>query len=183
MQWFNIFSDDWKPHLVPASFADALVDEMHERGFEGEIVRHSIVRCSLDQGGMCFAERPWEEFQFAGLDFAVPSEHVAHFHDRLAELPPRQFECRARGSSSRTYYKLHSYWNCVVLSPALRRQLLRSLQRRIDRAEARATAFYRDKRPLNEVLAEANERATGQKMPPELLGVDRHARFRKKARA
>lgn len=183
MQWFSIFSDNWKPHAVPVNFADALVDEMHERGFEGEIVRRPITSCALDQGGMCFADRPLEEFQFAGLDFAVPSEHVLHFHDRLAELLPRQFECRARGGSSRAYYKLHSYWNCVVLSPALRRQLLRSLRRRIDRAEARATAFYMNRRPLNEVLAEANERATGQRVPPELLGADRHVRFRKKARA
>ena len=176
MEWFSISSNDWKTHAVPATFADALVAEMHERGFEGEIARHSINRCGLDRGGMCFADRPWERFQFAGIDFSVPSEHVAHFHARLIELTPRQF-------GSRIYYKLHCYWNCIVLTPALRRQLLRSLQRRIDRAEARATAFYRDKRPLNEVLAEANARSTGQKLPPEALGVDRHARFRKKARA
>lgn len=176
MEWFAIGSDDWKLHATPAIFADALVVEMHERGFKGEIDKRPLVRYSLDQGGMCYVDRPWEQFQFAGLSFSVPSEHVQHFYRVLGGLPPRKF-------GARIYYKLHCYWNCLVLTSVLRRQLLRSLYRRIGRAEARATVFYKAKRPLNEVLVEANEKATGQKLPIELAGPDRHARFRKNVKA
>lgn len=176
MDWVVISSDDWKSHATPVIFVDALIAEMHERGFKGEIDRRLLVEYGLDRGGMCFVNRPLETFLFNGLVFTIPSEHVDYFYNALTELTPRKF-------GSRTYYKLHCYYSCIVLTPTLRRQLLRSLRRRVDRAEAVATAFYRSKRPLNELLAEANEKATGEKCPPEICGVDRHARFRKKAQA
>ena len=175
MDWNIIYSANWKPHAVSVSFADALVAEMHERGFEGEIVRQPLTKYGLDRGGMCRADRPVERFAFTGLDFGVTSEYVAHFHRQLDGLSPRKF-------GARTYYKLHCHWSCLVLTPALRQQLLRALWCRIDGAEARATVFYADKKPLNEVLVEAVERATGVELPLGAVGTDRHARFRKTAR-
>lgn len=176
MDWVVISSNNWKPHAVPADLADALEAEMHKRASKGEIVRRLITSYSLDCGGMCYTARPWEEFSFCGLHFSVPSEYVAHFYEQIHALTPRQF-------GSRSYYKLHSFYSCIVLTLVLRRQLLRALQRRIDKAEARATAFYRDKKPNNVVLAEIAEKVSGVKVPPEALGPDRQARFRQKARA
>lgn len=141
--WQIISSDNWKPHVVPAVFVDALLSEMRERGSEGEIVQRPIEKCGIDRGGMCYANRPAEKFTFCGLDFGVPCEHVEHFYRRLLlETPPRAF-------GERTYYKLHSHWNCILLTPRQRRQLLASLAMRIERAKAKADAFYADKAVLH----------------------------------
>ncbi len=176
MDWVVISSDDWKPHATPDVFADALVAEMHARGVKGEISRRPISTYGLDRGGMCYVRRPLEEFSFGGLQLKVPSEYVSHFYDRLAELSPRKF-------GQQTYYKLHCSWSCIVLTPVLRRRLLRALRCRIDKAEAKATAFYAGKKSLNSVLAEVAAQVMGEEIAPEMLGQDPHARFRKKARA
>jgi len=129
---------DWKAHAAPTELVDLLVADMRERGCTGEIIQRPTAKYGLDRGGMCYADRPVERVALRGLDLGVPSEHVAHFHRRLVELEPRRF-------GERTYYKLHSHWNCFVLTPGLRRQLIRSLERRLTQAANRADIFYAEK--------------------------------------
>lgn len=170
--WFAVRSDDWKLHAVSEGLVDDLVAEMRARGSLGETTRHPIETYGLDREGMCDVRRPVETFAFYGLDFEVPSEHVAHFRRQLLELPRRKF------ASGAPYFKLHCWWNCVVLTPAQRRSLLRALRAKLDGAEARAADFYRDRRPANEVLAAAAKAVIGVELPADVFGPDRQARFR-----
>lgn len=135
--WFSISADDWKHHAVPAVFVEALIAEMHERGFKGELVRKPIEKWGIDRGGMCYQDRPWEHFQVDGLRLGMASEHVGYFRAKLREMAPRTF-------GERTYYKLHSHWNCVVLTAAQRQGLLAALGKREARASERADAFDRE---------------------------------------
>lgn len=43
------------------------------------------------------------------------------------------------------YYKLHSHWNCVVLTSDMRRRLLVAMRKREPEAKKRADAFYAEK--------------------------------------
>lgn len=137
--WFSVSADDWKYHAVPSVFVDALVAEMHERGFKGKIVRKPVRGWGIDRGGMCYSDRPCEDFQIDGLRLGMPSEHVGHFRARLRELTPRTF-------GERTYYKLHCHWNCTVLTASQRQRLLAALGKREASATAKADAFYAAKR-------------------------------------
>ena len=92
----------------------------------------------VDKVGVMHCDRPVERVALRGLDLEVPSEHVGHFLERLEALELRRF---AGGGPA--YYKLHTWLCCLVLSLADWQQLLRSLRRRLDAAEARAAAFYR----------------------------------------
>lgn len=175
MTWECITNDEWKTHIVPSVLADLLVEEMKQRGVKGDVKRRVVPAAGVDCGGMCHRDRPIEEFRFAGLKFSVASEFVQHFADELQSLEERHF-------GKRPYFKLHSHWNAVVLTPAQRKTLLALLLARVDKAEARATAFYRDIKPSNVVLAEAANRHGGN-LKPEELGPDRQARFRRKARS
>jgi len=133
--WLCISSDNWKYHAVPAIFLDAFLAEMVARGSKGETVRKPIRSWGIDRGGMCYSNRPCEDFRLDGLCLGIPSEHVGYFRDRLRELAPRSF-------GERTYYKLHCYWNCTVLTASQRQRLLAALGKREASATAKADAFY-----------------------------------------
>lgn len=174
--WVMVRSDDWKSHAVLENFAIVIINDMDRRGHKGEVQRVPIESFGMDYGGMCNSERPIESFRFFGLKFSVPCEHVESFYKLLLQVKPRV-------EGGRTYYKFHCYWNCIVLRPFQRRQLLRSLKSKIDKAEAKAAFFYKNQIPLNEVLAAANTAATGINISPEEVGVDKHKRFRNRAGA
>ena len=139
----------WKPHVVPASLADLLVADLRARGCDGDIAQRSTTRAALDSGGMCYASRPVEEFTLRGLTVAVPSEDVPAFCEAVAKARPRTF-------GALPYHKVHSRWSCLVLTPEMWRQLLRSLERRAPAARARSDAFYA------KVLPGAGSKETGR---------------------
>lgn len=133
--WFAVSSDNWKTHIVPATLLPGLLAEMEARGSKGEIVQRPIKEAGIDRGGMCYAGRPCEDFRVAGLLLGMACERVGYFAARLEELEPRRF-------GRRTYYKLHAHWNCVILTPAMRRRLLLQMTVREPAAKQKADAFY-----------------------------------------
>lgn len=135
--WVAVDGGQVKTHLCPSALLADLLADLRDRG-AGELEPEPIESFGIDRGGFCFASRPVEKFDAGGTALSVPSEHVGHYLERLEGLEPRSF------ASGRSYYKLHCFWNCVVLEPATRELLLAQMRARAAEAEARADAFYRD---------------------------------------
>jgi len=171
----------WKPHVLPAKWRHLLVSDLRRRdpgpAVSGklEIAAKPTTEIFLDLRDPCYADAPDETVDCYGLSVSMPSEFVATFAQDLERAPLRHFQV-GRGRVS--YYKLHSGYGCLVLSEGQRNDLLIKLQNLTSNAEERARAFYESKKPINQVLAEANQVATGAACRPEDVGIDPHKRYR-----
>jgi hypothetical protein len=145
-KWFLVKAERWKYTAVTSGYKAALLAEMKLR--EKELGRpdgpldlkvEEVHSWHLDAGGWMIESRPVEEFKISGMIFSVPCEHVHIFASQLRKLEPRYFGKGSRGSE---YYKLHSKWNCIVLTPTIKERLQAELEAREDDADKRATEFF-----------------------------------------
>lgn len=132
---FMEFTDNTKPHAVPLALAAQLAADLAARGGAVESER-SIERFGMDRRGMAIQGRPGADFHLDGLEIGFAADCVGHFLARLREAPRRTF---ADGSA---YVKLHSGWNCLVLTPAQRDQLVGLMEAALPGAIEAAAAFY-----------------------------------------
>lgn len=138
--WFYDFHSS-KPHVVADPLKVHLANEMiNERKHPlrerapGKPNPEEISVASLDFGGGCYAKRPWEEFELDGLKVHIPSEHLAAFCKQIQELPQRMF-------GNVPYFKLHGYWQCIVVLPEQHQELLDEMFERLPIAKKRDEEF------------------------------------------
>lgn len=139
--WFYDFHSS-KPHVVAHPLRDYLANEMiHERNHPlrerppGKSNPEEWYKAALDLGGGCYHNRPWEDFEIDALTVSVPSEYLNYFYKAIRELPRRMFGVHP-------YFKLHSYWECIVVLPEQREELLDEMFARLSLAKQRSDAFY-----------------------------------------
>lgn len=133
-----------KTHIMAPAHVNVIVADLLDRGHAVE--SHKTVKeAGVDYGGMMIAGRPWEEFRLrGGFILGMPSAHVKDFAERAARAEVRcsRGDQHAPGRCRGVHYvKLHSYWNCVVLTPAQRDQFVAAAARRLPAADARYEAF------------------------------------------
>lgn len=183
LNWRWLVIDGWKSHAVPEYLEGALVADLHARHPDEEpakVESSPINSMGIDQPGMVAMDRPWMTFKIDGLDIEIPCEDVASFILQLDALKPREFVHGNLGAfKGLTYYKLHGFCKCIVLTPDLKVMLTEALQADVAEAEAQATAFWADKKLPSEVLREANAEALN--VPVEEIpdcGAHKQDRFR-----
>jgi hypothetical protein len=163
--WKWLLIDGWMSHAVPAYLVQTLVDDLAGRpeseGKVPEVVAEDITRFSIDRPGMAAMGRPWMDFYIDGLHISTPCEDVVTFIGKLKKRPMRTWDKGTTRYVGANYYKLHGFNRCIVLTPDLRFDLIEALEAKIENAEAQATAFYADRKPLGQVLQEANAIAHG----------------------
>lgn len=181
--WKWITSPNWKSHGVPVYLVQALLDDLRARqegDGEVEYTEKDTVHCAIDQPGMVCMDRPWMTFQVDGLTIEIPCEDVLSFYTQLKNLPAREFTHGKSMGVGMTYYKLHAFHKCLVLTPDVRQELLDQLGERAMEAEVQATAFYADRKLPSEVLREAAAAATDTPLDEiPNLGANRQDRFKK----
>lgn len=180
--WQRICFDKAKMHVVCKALAAEVIKDLAARDVSlqdmnakaeaiyGPNVK-TITECVIDLPGMVHCGRPLESFAFLGLALEIPSEDVTDFAAALDSSAERIFL-----GSGRSYFKLHSTFACLVLTPSQRRVLLGLLRARALFAEVRATEFWAGRKTPGEVLKEACGAA-----PEEDLGghkVDRFAKLK-----
>ena len=136
--WVSLSFKDAKHHVAPLSMAMAVNDDLVARDSKPAIISTTIT-VVLDQGGMCYADRPYYSVFLDGLEVKTPAEHVGFFLSRLKRLDIRQFP------DGRRYVKLHGYYGCLVLTPGQSVKLVALWSRIESKADARADEFYRKK--------------------------------------
>jgi hypothetical protein len=179
--WVRVCFENAKTHLVCKGLMKALIVDMAKRDctlmnfatnygkdYESEEWSNPrvVTEWGIDMPGMINAKRPNELFNFCGLKFEVPSEDVASFILALEKLPPRSF-------GKQTYYKLHGFMQCVVLTKTQYNEMLRLLRGRVQIAERRATEFWAEREAPSEML----KRAQGLVDSPIDLGGHKNDRF------
>jgi hypothetical protein len=154
-KWIQVNFDDYqtKGHVVPASYYRPLIQDLSPRANTA----HKIKPCPMmfmDFPGPCKVDRPVEDFRLYGLAFQCPSEDVAGFQLKLADLPLRNFE-------GRPYYKLHGAYFCLVLRPLHKVDLELQMSKRLVIATRRARAFYAEHDTPGTVLRKVAARREG----------------------
>jgi hypothetical protein len=158
------------PHMVPDELLDVIVKDLESRGCPLSEKREGMY-LYLDQPGMMCTTRPNEELELRELDLEVPSEDFSAFLGDLSELKLRE------GG----YYKLHGFHRCIVLTPALKKELLRLMAERFPTAEARAMEFYAGRKLPSEVLRDIAAKQTGKPVEEiPNLGGNKLDRFKAK---
>ena len=133
--WRFMEFNDAKPHAVPAALAAQLVADLAARG---SVVQSEqpIERFGMDRRGMAIQGRPFVDFLLDGIEIHFAADCVGHFLRELAAAPQRTF------ADGTLYVKLHSGWNCLVLAPAQREQLVGLMKTALPFANGAAEAFY-----------------------------------------
>lgn len=185
MSWKWLIIPGWKSHAVPVYMEHAVVEDLQRRtpeevGSDEPLTVESkyTTSCFIDEPGMVAMDRPTTVFVIDGLSITIPCEDVATMAAKLERAKPRTFETGglAEGLS---YYKLHGFCKCIVLTPDQRYLLLEQLHARVAECELQASAFYATRKTPGEALREANASALGipvEDVPD--IGGHKHDRFR-----
>jgi hypothetical protein len=168
MLWNRLKYKNGITNVVSDELCTVVREDMEQRTppglLESTEVEHEIC---LEQGGPCSTKRPFEEFLFHSLTIWVPSEDLATLVPRWENTPLQ-----------RTFYRFTAWpWQCLVVDPEQRLDLLKIFNARVDLAERRAAEFWADHRSPQEVLRAYNE-SRGAVIP---YGLDKIARFRAKS--
>jgi hypothetical protein len=133
--------DNFLTHTVSADLEAQLLREM---GSRGAVLRPSrpelenpraVTDYCIDFGGGAYVHRPMEEFTWAGLEMAIPSDQVAGAIRVINGLPLRRF------ADGRPYLKLKHWHFALVMTPTQHVELCARLAGIADAAERRAEAF------------------------------------------
>lgn len=157
-------------HLCCIGLEHDIINDMVARGCKLEKSK-STKTFNIDMPGMICIDRPWETFMFRGLTLKIPSEDILMFMVNLEALQVRQL-------NNKSYYKLHGFLRCLVLTATQRDGLLRLLKLRCATAEQKAAEFWATRKTPSEVLREMAAKTTGQpleKIPN--LGGNKNDRF------
>lgn len=191
LPWKWLIIPGWLSHGVPVYLVQSLLDDLRARqkdpSAELEYTETDTVSCAIDYPGMICVDRPWSTFKIDGLTIEIPCEDVASFYSQLKDLPPREFKEGKGMGVGMTYFKLKGFCKCLVLTPDIRVELLEALAAGMSEAEAKATAFWADRKAPSDILREAAAASSGLPLEkiPDLGGhkVDRFAKPVKKGDA
>ena len=127
MSWSIIRFAIAKGHFVSEALRTPVLEEGVERKF-GFVSEKPLEEGGMDLPGMVFTDRGWEDIDLpGGLKFSFPYSDFAIFFHTLQELHPRKFK------SGETYYKLHGWLTCLVLTPGERDFLLEYMKTNLAR--------------------------------------------------
>jgi hypothetical protein len=185
--WKWLIIDGWKSHGIPAYLQQTLLDDLSEREEQKghgdlEFEAKDTTTCGIDMPGMVAMNRPWMTFQIDGLSIDIPCEDVLEFIEQLKAAPMRTWTKGTTEYVGSSYYKLHGFHKCIVLTPDLRAELLTQLESNLEEAEAQSKAFWADRKLPSQVLQEANAKAHGLEIDAYKnvdFGGHKHDRFQK----
>lgn len=135
-RWSRLRYVNGMHHVVSDDLLPAIQEAMTRATPPGELEDVRIVdSVRLELGGPWHMGRPLEEFVFHDLVILIPSEDFQLLLDSW-QTAPRMI------SLGQAFYRLTSWeWQCLVVGPAQREELLVLLDAGADQAERRAAAF------------------------------------------
>lgn len=106
----------------------------------------------LDPGGMLHTQEPWMDFNIHGLTVSVRSSTVNDYARVITKYRVRYF-------GDVPYFKIHSAYSCLVLTPRQMAKFSQDLNDAIIEADRQSMEFWYGKKTMNQVLQEANGRS------------------------
>lgn len=155
MSWICfVYAHSLKTHVLPSQLAEIHQEYLDDGHMLHEVAGSKVTTtCYLDLGGPIYAQRPIEIFFVDGLELCLASAELPLFMETWPTLPKRK--TRSRSSD---YYKLHGARVALVLAPMAYQRLMADIAARMPEAKLRADAFSAKLRPIDEVIAEYNNR-------------------------
>jgi hypothetical protein len=169
MRWNRLRYENGMNHIVSDDLLLAVRETMDHAAPPGMLEGATVIdTVCLEQGGPCAVNRPYEEVVFHGLTIRVPSEDLQPLLATWQDAP-------LVTSLDQGFHRFTSWpWQCLVVAPEQRTDLLDLLDARADQAERRAAAFWANRESPQEILRKHNE-SRGMVAP---YGPDKIARFR-----
>jgi hypothetical protein len=169
MRWNRLRYENGMSHVVSDDLLLVIRDDMDRATPPGMLERAMIVDAiCLELGGPCDTRRPYEEVAFYDLAIRIPSED-------LQPLLVKWRDASMATSLGQDFYRLTSWpWQCLVVTPWQRAELLAIFNGCAAQAERRAEEFWTDRKSPQEILRAHNE-SRGLFIT---YGSDKIARFR-----
>lgn len=140
--WLVLVADGWKHHYVPSELIEDISEDARRRFHEVQDV-HNSDYAWMDLPGMIMVDRSIQDLDLdGGLRVSIPSEHFGYFAGAIMSAEPRIGHI-----TGKTYYKVHGWLHCTVLTQAQRDQLgeliLARFKKVVEIAKAEAEEFDR----------------------------------------
>jgi hypothetical protein len=135
--WSFLNFEHAKIHVVPNFLLADVIADLEARN-------HPLIKSKLaksvfiDLPGMISFERPVETIKLDLLNINIPSEDVEYFAFNLKDLKQRVF------SSKKTYFKLHGFLICIVLSDEQKELFQASLEQIRQQSNLRAEQHFEE---------------------------------------
>jgi len=112
-----------KTHVVHTDLMHPLIHELDKiRGYRLKRTR-ICDEMWMDHGGACIVTAPKVTIDDLGFKWETWCDEVGEFHNRLSRMPERAFK------GGLTYFKMHSRYSALVLTPMQRDIMLEALKR------------------------------------------------------
>lgn len=150
--WAFVYVSGFKGHFVPVSLVPDIIADMQSRTDEregaGELIKlKGVVDGGCDRPGMVMTDRPWETIKIDTFSLEFPTQDFEYFVEKLYSAPER------KAPSGASYYKIHGWRHCVVLTPEMRDLVLEAMEEMLpevqDRAAEADKEFSRRLREIN----------------------------------
>lgn len=121
MTWRWLVFDEAKSHAVPLTLRNTIVADLKGRScrLKTEVALPDL---SLDYGGAIITTAPREKVQLDGLRVSIWCDEVGLMAADMRRLEPRHVVGRIN-----PYFKFHGAYNCLVLTPQLREEMISKL--------------------------------------------------------
>lgn len=132
--WSLVHFKNAKLHVAPKQLLDDLKVDMTKRDLPTSDLYpdEDISKCMMDCPGMIMIDRGYQEFKIDTLLLSIPNTDVGLFFEEIKNSPVRMFE------SGKSYYKLHAWRLCLVLTPEQKELVQRQMEDIIDTANKAA---------------------------------------------
>lgn len=152
MRWNRLRYENGMHHVVSDDLLLAIRGAMDQATPPGVLEEVVVVdTIGLEQGGPCALGRPYEEVAFYDLTIRIPSEDLQSLLATWREAP-------RVSSLGQDFYRFTSWlWQCLVVPPGQRTELLALLNTRADQAERRAAKFWTKRASPQDVFRAYNE--------------------------
>jgi len=120
--WLWIKARGFKGHFCTTELRDSLTVELLGRSVSDALLDVRIVEeACIDLGGMWWMGNTHQRIEIGNMVIAVPTRDFEGVLHELREAPVRYFQ------NDQPYYKVHGYWDCVVLTSAQKTTLLAAM--------------------------------------------------------
>jgi hypothetical protein len=141
-KWLSDATYHWKGHVVNDDLVHVIEGDLYDRakgaGHDSTfVIQDQTDEVYFDLPGMCLIERAHRTIDLDGLQLRIPSQD---FETVLAQVRLLEERQATVGDETLTYYKLHGWRFCIVLSVAERERLIGEMECQREAAEVEGDA-------------------------------------------
>ena len=130
--WARLFMNGWKPHFVPRSLLQGLMDDGERRRHPFDNVEPAD-KGFIDLPGMIMLDRTHQTIKIDTFELTIPTQDFEYYYRELKDGPKRTFT-----STGQEYYKIHGWIHCAVFTVEQRDLLVKTMGEMLETVKVQA---------------------------------------------